>query len=986
MSDLHLTNWADIEPWLDQALALPPAERPHFLDTLPPAQRRWRETLRRLLAAESEAAQVGFLSLAASLPDDLGGDTACVAEPLWQAGQDIGPWVLIEELGRGGMASVWLARPRMGDFQREVALKLPHNPSPSWAQRFRRERDILARLSHPGIARLYDAGLSDTGLPWLAMERVQGQDLLAWCDAHHADTRQRLDLLLQIADALQYAHSRLVVHRDIKPANVLVQADGQVRLLDFGIARLLTADGEDAALTQLGQRPMTPEYASPEQVRGEEPGIATDIYAFGVLAYRLLSGAGPYTTAAPQSRHALERAVLETVPPAPSLQAGNADLRRALRGDLDTIVLKALAKDPTQRYATLDALAADLRRYLAGEPVLARAPSWRYVAGRFVVRHWLAVGASTLAVAALVGTTGWAWHEARNARQEARRSDAMYRFAVRLFNPSEEGSPDLSRRNMTLQQLVQSSGQQLIDGLKDDPVTRARLLTDVAHLSSEFGLDAQTQHLYETLVSDARQQHGPRSQDLAEALVAQGSWLVRVGRVEESNKLAREALDIYKARGETRPELLAAALVNYNDSAIWLRPAKDPQVEHDTLEALQLARASGHAELEDTALMHRSLTLFNSDRFEDALAMDRERVQAAERHFGLRGGRTAAALEDLASDLFMTGRFREAVQTRQREIDAVRQAWGDMHYQTMVAYTMMAAGLQDSSRRKEGMAWLEKAQVIARQPNWAQRWPGQYGLVKDVQGALTKFVTRMGDLAAAHEDCVAFDPGKQDTAQSYQLSLLAYCAEVHAWQGRKDLADQQARQSQQVVDKFWPGQGMRQSFADLARAQVLLNRGDRSAAADAFRKTIDEAGPTGRYQRTAAWLGLARAAGQDPERLDLARLRSELASVTASPERAEMAGYEAALQEALGLTLLARHQPADARPALELAVALRQQIEVAGRSVLLARTRLALARCLTQLGEREAARTQWQLAQAALAQHPLLSPSIQAERLATKPV
>jgi serine/threonine protein kinase len=262
----QLAHWAEIEPILDQALALPLNQRAGFLDTLPVAQQRWRGLIAELLRHEAKAAAAGFLSLAASLPEfTRSHNDSDMARPpglALQAGRTVGPWLLLEELGRGGMASVWLARRQEGDFLREVALKLPHSPSPLWAERFKRERDILARLSHASIARLFDAGVGESGLPWLAMERVQGQDILAWCEQHRADVVQRVGLLLQIADALQYAHSQLVVHRDIKPGNVLVQADGQVKLLDFGIARLLAADDgathSDPALTQQGQRPMTP--------------------------------------------------------------------------------------------------------------------------------------------------------------------------------------------------------------------------------------------------------------------------------------------------------------------------------------------------------------------------------------------------------------------------------------------------------------------------------------------------------------------------------------------------------------------------------------------------------------------------------------------------------------------------------------------------------------------------------------------------------
>jgi serine/threonine-protein kinase len=330
----------------------------------------------------------------------------------------VGPYRLLRVLGEGGMATVWLAE-RTDQLQgRRIALKLPHG---AWrrsglAERMAREREILATLEHPNIARLYDAGVDADGQPYLAIEYVEGERIDAFAARHALTLPQRLQLFLQVARAVAHAHANLVVHRDLKPSNILVTAAGEVRLLDFGIAKLLEQGvAEETALTREVGRALTPDYAAPEQIQGKPIGTAADVYALGVVLFELLSGQRPYRLVR-ESRAALEEAIVRAEPMRPSDAASDPALRRALRGDLDTIVLKALSKLPAQRYATVDAMADDIRRHLAREPVLARPEARLYRAGRFVARHRLQVGAAAAVVLALLGGAGAAWWQAGQAR------------------------------------------------------------------------------------------------------------------------------------------------------------------------------------------------------------------------------------------------------------------------------------------------------------------------------------------------------------------------------------------------------------------------------------------------------------------------------------------------------------------------------------------------------------------------------------------
>ena len=405
---------------LEVALALPEADRTAWLHALPPEHQPFAAVLGVMLARASvetdtflrEPVRVGFDELAQmDVPPD-------------QAGDRVGPYRLIRELGAGGMATVWLAERADGVLQREVALKLPRA---GWgfglAQRMARERDILGSLEHPHIARLYDAGSTAEGRPWMAMERVSGVAIDSFCSEANLDVPQRLRLFLQVSDAVSHAHARLVVHRDLKPSNILVTADGEVRLLDFGVATLLQDDGPAAtSLTQLIGRAVTPDYASPEQVSGKPVGVATDVYSLAIVLYELLTGQRPYQLDHP-SAAAMEAAILAAdIPPASTRVLGPPGQARALakqlRGDLDTVLAKALRKDSTKRYASVESFAADLKRHLDGEPVLARPSSRRYRAAKFVVRHRVAMAAgSAVAMSLLIGLGMAVWQAQSAARQ-----------------------------------------------------------------------------------------------------------------------------------------------------------------------------------------------------------------------------------------------------------------------------------------------------------------------------------------------------------------------------------------------------------------------------------------------------------------------------------------------------------------------------------------------------------------------------------------
>ncbi len=361
---------------------------------------------------------------------------------------------VVRSIGAGGMGEVWLAERSDGEFEQRVAVKQLAYPTPGLLQRFRQERQILARLEHPNIARLIDGGLDANGVPYLAMEYVEGVPITDYAREHALGVADRVRLLVRVCDAVHYAHRNLVVHRDLKPSNIFVLADGTPKLLDFGIAKVLSAT--EAEATQTAARLLTPDYAAPEQFTGAAITTATDVYALGVVLYELLTGTRPHRAWRGDPASIVATLASDPPPPSAAVDRESADARarrRLLRGDLDRIVMTAIAKEPARRYTSAEALAADLQRYLDGLPVVARGDAALYRVGKFVKRNRFAVAAAVLVVATGIAATAISLREARRANAQAARAQAARQFLVGVF---EQASPDENHgRSMTAHELLE---------------------------------------------------------------------------------------------------------------------------------------------------------------------------------------------------------------------------------------------------------------------------------------------------------------------------------------------------------------------------------------------------------------------------------------------------------------------------------------------------------------------------------------------------
>jgi serine/threonine protein kinase len=558
MPILDPDRWLALAPYLEQAFEMNDDERSAWLSSLRDQDPVLAEQLESLVEEHLLLSQSGFMEATPTL--------AIVSENVpGMAGQRIGPYALISQIGEGGMGSVWLAERSDGRFERQVAVKFLHGALVGRGneERFKREGSILGRLSHPHIAELKDAGVSSSGIPYLVLEYVQGDHIDRYCDQHKLDVAARTRLLLDVADAVAHAHSHLIVHRDLKPSNVLVSKDGQVKLLDFGIAKLLEGQGQDGGATLLtiqAGRAMTPEYAAPEQITGAAVTTGTDVYSLGVLMYVLLTGQHPAGRAT-RSPAELVKAIVDTEPlrlsevvtssrpEEPSIADRAAQrtttpdkLRGLLRGDLETIVGKALKKNPRERYSSVVALADDLTRYLRHEPISARPDTFRYRASKFVLRNRTAVMLTALIVlAATAGVIGTLL-QARKARGERD-------FAFRQLKRSQEHDDFLnfllsdaapSGKLFSVNDLLARAEQVVEKQHSADPLRRADLLMWIGSDYSSEDQAAKARLLVEKAYQLSRGVSDPSIR--ARASCALASCLSQADDLPRAEALAEEGL------------------------------------------------------------------------------------------------------------------------------------------------------------------------------------------------------------------------------------------------------------------------------------------------------------------------------------------------------------------------------------------------------------------------------------------------------------
>ena len=760
------------------------------------------------------AAEVRSLLAAESQADELVDGAVAEAGAEWVTGAsslpDLGAYRPLCELGQGGFGVVYLAERQDQEFRMQVAVKLLHRGygDTDLEGRLLQERQILARLQHPNIARLLDVGTAADGRPFLVMEHIEGEPVDHWCDMRRLDVAGRLGIMIAICEAVSYAHRNLVVHRDLKPSNILVDGDGVPKLLDFGIAKVLSDDSAMASVvaTRTGRLPLTPQYASPEQIQGQALSTASDVYSLGVVLYRLLTGRPPYELD-DASILALEKIVVQTEPRRPSAVAASDDGERAalrgtapsglaglLRGDLDAVVARALHKDPERRYASVDQLAEDLRRHLDGRPVSAQGDSFSYRFSRFARRHRWGVAAAAVFVLSLsAGIVGTTWQMQVAQRHQARAEQVTGLLVDDVFGSASPGQAP--GRSLTAREILDQSVAGL-DRRADAPDLHGTLLVAVGRLYQELGEYAKAESLIQRGSEQLRFAHGSDDAELLRALSALGDvWLDR-GRLRAATDLLEDVIARQRRGGETRHQDLAASLYRLALVERALERSDDARRHID--EALSLLRSADGSfvdPLQEAAFsaLHAKLELEDGNR-EEARRLHEHVLAVRRAHLSPRHPDILVTLNDLAVLAYRSADFETAARRFQDLVDANREVHGDGHRNLAVPLVNLGNAHSRLGRFADAAAAFERAWTI-----------------------------RNESLGPSHSKTLG-------ARRQWAVSLIQL--------GRLDDAEEHLREQLDTLDGLDESGFERprtlQSLADLS-----LARGELAAAAELFRQTVE---------------------------------------------------------------------------------------------------------------------------------------------------
>ncbi len=802
MSDQRLDR---LEELLAEVLERPAEARSAFLDEACGDDLGLRRELEELLGVHEEASRFfdGLTGeIAAAAPLEL--DSA--ARPRMQ----IGPYRTLEAVGHGGMGAVYRAERVDGAFDQQVALKLLHldMETPQLRARFLAERQILARLGHPHIARLLDGGVTDEGRPYFVMEHVEGQPITRHCAAQGLAVDDVLRLFLAVIGAVSYLHRNLIVHRDLKPGNILVDRDGQVKLLDFGIAKLLDEVPEGAGLTRTGEQLMTPEYAAPEQLAGEPVTTATDVYALGVVLYELLTGSRPHERPTPDpgsptrdlpatpSSRLRSRQRRGGIPPTETAEPGapapaRGDWRR-IAGDLDTICLKALRPEPEARYASAEQLGQDIERYLEGLPVLARKSTFGYRAGKFARRHRRVLLAAGLVAAVIIG--GFLREralrsEAERARATAQRETAKA-VAVSGFLGELLSSVDPMKaqgREVTVADVLEQAAGRIADSgeLAAQPEVEAAVRLTIGNTYVSLGRYPEAQEHLERAVElrGGLEARNPEALDAAADLAV---LYTRLGLFDEAEPILRRVLELRaETLGEDHPSTLKA--LNLLADLLWAEGRYDEveAIDRHTLEIRRRVLGEDHP---DTlkSLNGLAATLFNAGRYAEAAALFEQALAVATRLLGEDHPHTLTLGSNLASAYLELGRYAQAESLLREVVGAKTRVLGENHGETAMSVHNLGVTLAEQARYPEAEEQLRRAITIRENlPGDRSSWLFSRNLLADVlrdQGRLEEGeALYLSTLKLQRE---SFGPEDGNT-----LRTMAGLAELRVEQGELEAAE-----------------------------------------------------------------------------------------------------------------------------------------------------------------------------------------------------
>ena len=713
---MNAERWNQVQTLFKEILELDHDSRVTRLNEVRDTDDELFREIQSLLAADADHS---------SILDGFAIDAIDISGLLSIDGTRVGPFEIVRQVGSGGMGNVYLAKRVEGGFEQTVALKLIKYgmDSEQILRRFESERQILARLQHPNIARLVDGGIKDDGRPWFAMDYVQGEPIDEYCNRKDLDMKKRLELFLTVLSAVQYAHRNLVVHRDLKPHNILVHQDGdsvEIKLLDFGIARLLSEDEEQTALTQEGVRPMTRSYASPEQLKGESVTTASDVYSLGVILYELLTGRRPFEQKELSSVE-FEKLICTSVPPKPSqiLSKGTENdgerpdkfqkkrLIKQLAGDLDMICLKALRLEPDKRYDTADQFAEDIKRHLAELPILARPVSKSYQAQKFVRRHTVGVLATLLILLSLVGgiiAFAWQYRVAALERDRAQReADTATEIAGFLQGLFEVADPAISRGDtITARQLLERGSRQIEQELAEQPEVLARMLDVLGNVYLSLWMLDESESMFEKSLNIRQERQGisERNLQIATSLYNIGRVSTVKGAFAKADSMLSQSLDIRQAALAKNHLDIARVLIVL--SQLQKKQGKYEAAEKNYFEALsilELSRDDKDVELHIAGLKNNLGNLFEeTGEFERSETYLRQALEYNRDYYKADHPSIETNMNNLARVLNRLAKYEEAKELFLASLEMSKRLYGEMHPKTALNMNNYSSFLKDREK------------------------------------------------------------------------------------------------------------------------------------------------------------------------------------------------------------------------------------------------------------------------------------------------
>jgi eukaryotic-like serine/threonine-protein kinase len=914
MSSSPTDRYRRIDAVFDALLDLPPDEQMPYLDRTASEDPELRGEVLRLLQAHRRAE--GFLDAPMPQMAKVLFDPAELLAP-GEAPDRIGPWRVVRPIGHGGMGAVFLGHRDDGQFEQRAAIKVIRHGSHGLVRRFLEERRILALLEHPGIARLIEGGLTPGGLPYFAMELVEGAHLDRYCDDHDLSVDSRLELLADVCDAVSYAHQHLVIHRDLKPSNILVTPAGRVKLLDFGIAKLLS-DATGAHQTDTRLPAMTPQFAAPEQVRGEPVSTATDVYALGVLLYLLLTGQYPYDVR-DKPLAELTRIVCEEEPPKPSTRAPEPQ-RRRLRGDLDLVVLTALHKDPKRRYQSPAALAEDLRRFREGRPILARPDTTGYRARKFIGRHRAGVAVAASLVLLLAAGAGRERVLRQRAETETRKAKEVGDYLVSVFDVADPFA--VERQNgsdITARTLLEQGTRRVDSTLAGQPEVQAQLRSVFGRAYTSLGLFDQATLLLRQSLAQHKELYGESNLTVAEDLDRLGNALVQQDQYDEAEPLLREALAQRRRLLGSSHDATAESL----DHLATLYQRRDNYATAESLfrEALSIRRGlfGDTAAVVGQSLNDLGVLLFQKGAYDQAEPVYREALAIQIRHLGENHPRSAMTLHNLAQTQELRGQYAEAESLYRRALAAKRKTLGNAHPSVTINLNNLGAFLRERGRLDEAETLTREALALDR-----QIFGENHSYVAASLGNLGTVLRLKGEFAEAdryYRESLAIDRAMFGPEHGTIALDLNNLGNIRRLRGDLPGAVQYFREALGLNRRLLGDDHIKTIISTINLGRALQAQGKSVEAEQLLREASGklDAGNAGHrawYVNAQSGLGLVLVAeGRAPEARDLLERAVQLARQQFGEEHVRTADARLAW----GKALLATHEYAKAEPILQAA-------------------------------------------------------------------